>query len=193
MISIVAHGILGPSYRQDVVVDEGVRDKGNLDVLYDIRRLLSTQYGDDTPISSWALQPAPSGMWISRVERAFDADYAPAYIAISFLIPCELRPSDLLLKFITTTLIRNHARYIQQNIIQNSVDWSFLTDLATHLDSHLSHSVSRNHFFLSPQYEVAYSSEDIFSILPNLWDSRIARCRILFFDKRIISEDKEAK
>ena len=193
MISIVAHGILGSGYRQEIVVDGGVRDGRSTEVLYDIRRILSVQYGDDTPLTGWAMQPAPNGMWVSRIERAFDANYTPAFVAISILIPYGMQPiSDALLRLLSTSLIKNHSKYIQQNVIQSNVDWSFLKDMETHLESHLKHSTNVKYIAPVQKYEVAYSKDDISATLLHLWDSRIAQCHILFFDKRIISEDKEA-
>ena len=182
---------MGTAYRQNVVAEGNGLDEGSLKALFDVRRYLSVQYGDNTPMDSWAFQLAPKGMWISRIERAFDGNYNPAFIAISFLIPSGRIPQgDDFLKPIIDTLTQNHSKYIRQSVIQEVVDWSFLEDLSTDLEPYLDHSGPMPPKPVTPQYGIAYSPSDISTMLHNLWDSRIAQCRMVFCGKRILTKEK---
>lgn len=137
MISIVAHGILGTSYRRDVVVSDGLTAE-DMSVLYDMRRYLSKQYGEGVPATGWVLQPSPSGMWLSRIERSFDINYAPAFIAVSLLIPRSKRLQGMAaLDMVSQCMVLNHSTYIKQNVIKFQPDWSFLKPLAEEVDSQL--------------------------------------------------------
>ena len=135
MITIIAHGIMGTAYQQNIIVDDGVIVKGDLKVFHDIRHHLSMRCDDGTPATGWALSPAPSGIWLSRVERAFDVNYSPAYLMVSFLIPCGQRlKDDTVLNKISRAMILNHSKFINQNVIQYECDWSFLNPLAEELE-----------------------------------------------------------
>lgn len=193
MIPIVVHGIMGNTYRQEVVVDAEVKGNGSLGILRDIRRQLSIQYGDDTPMTGWALQPAPAGMWLSRIERAFDANYMPAYIAVSFLIQHGRQPkSEAMLKLITDTLRANHSSYVHQSVIQSMVDWSFLVDLGADLEAYLEWTEDPTSAIQHTlNYGVVFTEEDISTLLCHIWDSRIIQCRIVYSGKSILTTDKE--
>ena len=132
-------------------------------------------------------------MWLTRIERAFDTNYAPAYIAIAFLIPYGRQPKgEAMLKLITDTLAQNHSNYIRQSVIQTGVDWRFLEELSGDLEAYLTSSdTPLPPKALSPKYGVAYSEDDITTLLDNLWDERIAQCRMVFCGRGILTADKE--
>lgn len=190
MISIVAHGIMGTSYRQDVVVDEGVGTNGSLEVLHDIRRQLSIQYGDDTPMTGWALQPAPAGVWLSHIERAFDANYAPAYITISFFFPHGKQPKKEALRHINHALAVNGLKYMQQSVIMYKPDWSFLHLLGRELEGMLESTNGMEPLYNS-SHKSAYWPGDMPSLLQHLWDERFWQYDIVYCGNRIFSTDKE--
>lgn len=190
MISIVAHGIMGTAYRQDVVVDGGVSSNGSLHVLRDIRRQLSSQYGDDTPMTGWALVPASNGMWLSRIERAFDANYAPAYVTVSFLIPHGQRFRSEALQLIENRLTTNHAKYIQQNVVLYDADWSFLHNVGRELEG-MMEFVPPSTYRVASSQNIAYWPGDIYSMIDNIWDERFGGYSIIYCGKRILASGKE--
>lgn len=190
MISIVAHGIMGTSYRQDVVVDSGSSTSANLQVLRDIRRQLSSQYGDEIPMTGWALVPAPDGRWLSRIERAFDANYAPAYVAVSFLIPHGRRLCSEASQLIEYSLIANHDKYMQQSVVLYDADWSFLIDLGRKMETMVEHAPSTTYRVTSSQ-NIAYWSGDIRSMIDHIWDERFDGYSIIYCGKRILASGKE--
>lgn len=191
MISIVAHGIMGTAYRQDVVVDEGVTENGSLQVLHDIRRQLSTQYGDDTPMMGWALQPAPVGMWLSHIERAFDANYAPGYVMVSFLIPQGKRFRPKAAQTIEHALVVNHAKFMQQSVVLHRPDWSFLHLLGRELEGLLEDATVVVSGDWKEGNGAACFSGDISSLLTYSWDSRFQQYEVIYCGNRILSADKE--
>lgn len=194
MISIVAHGILGTAYRQDVVVEEGIRGNGSLEVLKDIRRQLSTQYGDDTPMTGWALQPALAGMWLSRIERAFDANYVPAYVMVSFLIPNGKRLRSEALQCIEHSLVVNHGKYMQQSVILHDADWSFLQKLSQELQEELlddAEEIASSYFSYKQSEISAYWCGDMPSLLHNMWNLHLSQFNIVYCGRRILTVDKE--
>ena len=189
MISIVAHGIFGTSYRQDAFVEEGVRDNGNLRVLHDIRRLLSTQYDDGTPLGGWAIQPAPTGMWLNRIERAFDSDYVSAYVMFSFFIPRGkiLNPDSL--QRIERRLVENREKFVRQGIILYDPDWNFLLDLSRELEDDMKDDCSVNPTrSYRPSKRGAFCDDDVPSIMINLWDERFSQFGIVFCGNRILAQ-----
>lgn len=188
MITIVAHGIMGTTYRQDVVVGES---DANILVLRDIRRQLSTQYGDDTPMTGWAFQSAPGGMWLSRIERAFDANYAPAYIMVSFLIPHGQRLHSEAIQFIEHCLIENHAKFMQQSVVLREADWSFLQDTEREIEKMMEDVRSPIAYCATQSQNNAYWSGDIDSMLDNIWDRCFIGYSIIYCGKRILNMNKE--
>ena len=189
MITIVAHGIMGTTYRQDVVVGES---DANIQVLRDIRRQLSTQYGDDTPMTGWAFQPAPGGMWLSRIERAFDANYASAYIMVSFLILRGQRLRSEAIQFIEHFLIENHIKFVQQSVVLHEPDWSFLIPLESELRGWIEYFDPSSVIYRGANSQgSAYWPGDIHSMLENIWDVRFGGYSIIYCGKRIIASGKE--
>lgn len=187
MISIVVHGILGTTYCREMVATDDATD-ADIVLLQDIRRYLSIQYGDSTPINGWAMHPAPSGMWLSRIERAFDINYQPAYVMVSFLIPQGFRMSDESISHINRCMILNHSKYMQQSVIQVKADWGFLHKLKRELESMLigpSDPVAPAH--PAPSGSAAYWPGDIQSMLANMWDQRLRMFNIVFCENRILS------
>lgn len=194
MISIVSHGIMGTAYRQDVVVDEGIIENGSLQVLHDIRRHLSTQYGDDTPMTGWALQPAPAGMWLSHIERAFDSNYAPGYVMVSFLIPQGRRLLPKAMQSIEHCLVVNHAKFMQQSVVLHRPDWGFLHLLGQELNGMFDESVvgeEIHHVEYGTTNEIAYYSGEITTMLYNMWDYKFRRFGIIFCGKGLLSESRK--
>lgn len=191
MITIVAHGILGTTYRQDVVVDGDGRAGCNLQVLRDIRRQLSSQYGDDTPMTGWALQPSPDGMWLSRIERAFDANYAPAYIMVSFLIPNGQRLRLEAIQLIEHCMITNHAMYMQQSVVLHDACWSFLKRLEPELRGWIEFDQSPIIYRGATSQGSAYWPGDIRSMLENIWDVRFGSYSIIYCGNRILASGKD--
>lgn len=192
MISIVAHGIMGTAYRQEVVVDGGISSGGSLQVLRNIRRQLSSQYGDDTPKTGWALVPAPDGMWLNHIERAFDANYAPAYVSVSFLIPHGLRLRPEAYKLIEKCLVANNAKYMQQSVVLYDADWSFLRVLGRELDAMvLSVPPTPATYRIASSNIIAYWPGDIHSMIVHIWDVRFRDYSIIYCGKRILASGKE--
>ena len=195
MISIVVHGVLGTAYRQDVVVDYGAVANGDMKVLYDLRRHFSTQYGDGAPTSGWALSPAPSGMWLSRVERAFDVNYAPAYLMVSVLIPCGQRlKDDSVLNKISRVMILNHSKFINQNVIQYECDcdWSFLKPLSQEIEGCLEpFDCAISNYTDSTDGEIAYYDGDLSKMMREMWSGKFIRFGTVFCGRGLLSPDKE--
>lgn len=191
MISIVAHGIMGTSYRQDIVVDEGVTENGSILVLNDIRRQLSSLYGDDTPMTGWALQPASCGIWMSRIERAFDSNYIPAYVMVSFLIPLGKHLPSTATQIIEHSLVVNHSKFMQQSVVLHKPDWGFLHVLGRELEGMLDDATGVNPYEWKEGSGAACFSGDISSMLASLWDSRFLQYKIIYCGTRILSADKE--
>lgn len=190
MISIVAHGIMGTAYRQDVVVNEGVRNDGSLKSLHDIRHLLSKQYGDETPMTGWAFQPATTGMWLSHIERAFDTNYMPAYIMVSFLIPFGIRLRAEALPVIEHSLIANYNKYMRQSVVLFDADWSFLTKLSQQLETFQEHGVPETSMIHQDKHIDAYWSGDISTMLANMWNPILMEYDIVFCGNRILAQGK---
>lgn len=190
MISIVAHGIMGTAYRQDVVVNEGVRNDGSLTSLHDIRHLLSIQYGDETPMTGWAFQPATTGMWLSHIERAFDTNYMPAYIMVSFLIPFGINLRTEALQTIEHSLIDNHNKYMQQSVILFDADWSFLKKTSQQLENFLEYYVPETIIIHQDKHSDAYWSGDISTMLANMWNPILMEYGIVFCGNRILARGK---
>lgn len=192
MIPIVVHGILGTSYQQEIIVADGLQGSNDLLALRDINRQLSKQYGDDTPMTGWAIQPTRSGMWLSRIERAFDINYAPAYIMVSVLIHRGETLKENALQRIEHNLLINHSKYMQQSVIQYNVDWSFLHKLGRELEGMLENSYSRvnDNQSHTPQ-DIAYWPGDMSSMLHNIWDVRFQLFNIIYCGKRIIAKDQK--
>ena len=181
---------MGTAYRQDVVAEEGAYDNGSLQVLYDIRRLLSIQYGDETPLTGWALQPAPTGIWLSYIERAFDSNYAPAYIAVSFFIPEGYRLKTEALPFIKQSILKNHGRFMQQSVVLHKPDWSFLPLMGRALEGMLE-KVNGGYYSYRASDKNAYWQGEMPQMLQNLWDERFGQYRIVFCGKAFLSTKKE--
>ena len=190
MLSIVAHGIMGTAYRQDVVVDRGAQENGCLQVLHDIRCQLSTQYGDDTPMTGWAMQPAPTGIWLSRIERAFDVNYAPAYIMVSFLIPQGKLVKLESLQCIEHSLVVSHMKYMQQSVVLHKPDWSFLHLLGSKLEGMLEDSTDTTPYQWKTSECCAYWPGDMPSMLSNMWNVQLCQFNIVYCGNRILSVDK---
>lgn len=191
MISIVVHGILCTSYSQIVVESAGLSGNHNQEVLHDIRRQLSTEYGDATPMTGWALQPAPDGIWLSRIERAFDANYAPAYVMVSFLIPQGNRVAPNALTCIEHCMVANHAKYMRQNVIQYDAEWGFLDSLGRDLEHYLENEANVIEYHWKPTEGSAYWTIDMVSMLGEIWDARIRQFNIVYCGNQILSTDKE--
>lgn len=191
MISIVAHGIMGTSYRQDIVVDEGVTENGSILVLNDIRRQLSSLYGDDTPMTGWALQPASCGIWMSRIERAFDSNYIPAYVMVSFLIPLGKHLPSTATQIIEHSLVVNHSKFMQQSVVLHKPDWGFLHVLGRELEGMLDDATPVIPYEWKEGNGAACFTGDVSSMLANLWDSRFLQYKIIYCGNRILSADKE--
>ena len=193
MISIVVHGILGSAYRQDVAVDSGSLADDDVKVLHDIRHYLSNQYGDGTPTTGWALSVAPSGMWLHRVERAFDTNYAPAYLMFSFLIPRGKRLDDeAVLGQISRAMILNHSNFIRQNVIQYECDWSFLSPLSRDVEGNLVSDGSAVSGYTAPaDGEVAFYQGGLPQMLRNMWNVSFARYGTVFCGKGLLTADRE--
>lgn len=190
MIPIVAYGIMGTAYRQELVVDEGAREDGSLRVLRDIRRQLSIQYGDDTPMKGWALLPAPTGIWLSYIERAFDANYAPAYIAISFLIPQGKQLWTGVLQHIEHNMTKNQSKFMQQSVVLHDADWSFLHLLGREVEGMLENANSGNQSY-RVSGKNAFWSGDLSSMLQNMWNERLWQFDIVFCGNEMLSTNKE--
>lgn len=192
MIQIVAHGILGTSYRQVVVVGDGLQESEDLQVLHDIGNLLSKQYGDNTPMTGWSIQPAPSGMWLNRLERAFDINYSPAYVIVSFLIPRGKTLRQEAIQRIERSLLLNHSKYMQQSVIQYGADWSFLQKLGNVLDGMLdNYSNAVEIAYDASSNIIAYWTGDIRSMLLNIWDGLFFQYKIVFTGNRILAQGKD--
>lgn len=194
MVSIVAHGIFGTSYMRQVVVDGGAGANGDINALNDIRRQISNEYDDGSPMIGWALQPSPSGMWLSRIERAFDLNYAPAYVEVSFLIPRGKRFDDAIavLDMISNQMVLNYFKYIRQNVIQALPDWSFLTFLGNELENHLvadygSIAAYKN----TPQYTTAYFLGNIYEMLGKMWSEKFSCVGTVFCGDGLLTKNKE--
>lgn len=192
MVSIVTHGIFDTSYRQNIVVDNGGSANGDTKVFHDLRNYLSVRYGDGTPTTGWALSPSPSGMWLSRVERAFDANYAPAYLMVSFLIPRSQRLKDeTVLSRISRTMILNHSRFISQNVIQNDCDWSFLVPLSQELEGYLLPAEGYVADYIgTPAEEVAYYQGNLSEMMREMWSGKFARYGTVFCGKGLLDSSK---
>ena len=193
MVLIVAHGIMGTDYRQDIVVDGGAQGNGDMKVLHDLRSHLSTQYGDGTPITGWALSPAPSGMWLNRVERAFDVNYTPAYLMVSVLIPRghQLK-DDTVLNKISRAMILNHSKFINQNVIQYECDWGFLNPLSQDLEGCLVPFDAAVSNYADPtDGEVAYYDGDLFKMMREMWSGKFTRFGTVFCGKGLLATDRE--
>lgn len=190
MLSIVAHGIFGTAYRRDVVIDEEAGSNGDINVLKDIRHLLSKQYGDGTPTAGWCFHPACSGMWISHIERVFDSNYQPAYVMISFLLPCGYKLRKEALQRIEYSLLVNHEDYVQQSVSLFEANWSFLRTLGSELQEYLL-GESSPCFTGSISEETAYWTGDITSMLGNIWNPEFRRFGIIFCGKRILNQNKD--
>lgn len=191
MIAIVAHGIIGTTYQRDIVVKPSLVESDSLNVLHNISHQLSTQFGDDTPMTGWAMQPAPDGMWLSRIERAFSTNHNTAYVMISFLIPLGNTLLTYALKYIESNLLANHSKYIQQNIILNKPDWSFLHLLGQKLERLMGNSNYKPTFTVHKTLDAAYWPGDMPSMLNNLWDVRFQFFNIIFCGNRILSSEKQ--
>ena len=193
MISIVVHGIMGTAYRQDIVVNDGAQGNGDVNALRDLRRHISNQYGDGTPTTGWALSPAPSGMWLSRVERSFDTNYAPAYLMVSVLIPRGQRLKDeTVLNKISRAMILNHSKYINQNVIQYESDWSFLNPLSQELEGCLVPVDGAVSNYADPtDGEVAYYDGDLSKMIREMWNGKFARFGTVFCGKGLLATDRE--
>lgn len=188
MVSIVTHGIFGTSYRQNIVVDNGASAKGDVKVLVDVRKHLSTKYGDGTPTTGWALTASPSGMWLSRVERAFDANYSSAYLMVSFLIPRGQRlKEETVLSRISRAMILNHSRFINQNVIQNDCDWSFLVPLSQELDGYLLPAEGRVADYIGLKTEeVACYQGNLSEMICEMWSNKFAQYGTVFCGKGLL-------
>lgn len=185
MGSIVAHGIFGTTYRKDVVVDQG----GSTDTLRDIRRLLSQQYGDATPNTGWAMQPDPDGMWLSHIERAFDANYVPAYVMVSFFIPYGRTIRTGALQLIERVLEENHSKYIRQGVVQHDAQWTFLKRPELEfLEDTIIDPVAPAAKAIPAT--TAYWPGDITSMVDRMWDDRFRQFGIIFCGDSILSKDK---
>ena len=193
MISIVVHGVLGTAYRQDIVVDGGAQGNGDVKVLCDLRQHLSTQYGDGTPNTGWAISPTPSGMWINRVERAFDANYAPAYLMVSVLIPRGQRlKDDSVLNKISRAMILNHSKYISQNVIQDRCDWSFLDPLSQDLEGCLEpFDCAISNYTDSTDGEIAYYDGDLSGMIREMWSDKFVGYGMVFCGRGVLTLDKD--
>ena len=193
MISIVVHGILGMAYRQDIVVNGGAQGNDDVNALRDLKQHISTQYGDGMPTTGWALSPAPSGMWISRVERAFDANYAPSYLVVSVLIPRNKRlKDDTILNKISRVLILNHSKFINQNVIQYECDWSFLNPLSQEIEGCLVPFDGAVSNYADPtDGEVAYYDGDLSKMMREMWSGKFTRFGTVFCGRGLLSHDKE--
>lgn len=192
MISIVAHGIMGTKYQQKIVVGDGILDCDDLHVLHDIRRQLSTQFDDTLPAIGWALQPSGTGMWLSRIECAFDGGYAPAYIMVSFLIPSGYTLSHETIQMVNHTMVSNHANYIQYGVIQSNANWEFLKILSTKLENFLvcTHAAPIN-TTRNVSKSSAYWKGDVYSMLDNLWDERFRIFGITYCGNNILDSNNE--
>ncbi len=192
MIPIVAHGIMGTAYRQDVVVEYEGLAANNQRYLKDIRRQLSSQYGDDTPMTGWALQPASDGMWLSRIERAFDANYTPAYVMVSFLIPHGKKAPSEALRRIEHCLLVNHPKFMQQSVVLYKPDWGFLQSLGSELYGLLTDApIQPSYHTNGNSAESAYCSLDMPTMLDNIWNECFSPFDIVFCGNRILSANKD--
>lgn len=193
MISIIAHGIMGTRYQQMHVVDDDKHAKVNITSLYDIRHLLSTQYGDDTPMIGWAMQPAPDGMWLSRIERAFDANFSPAYVMVSFFIPQGYILPEKAISSINSYMMLNHSKYVQQSVVRHDADWKFLEFLGQQLDGLADLSMEDDADFrleFNMTNNVAYYPGEISTMLQNMWDKRFRRFGIVFCGNKLLSQNR---
>jgi hypothetical protein len=193
MISIVVHGILGSAYRQDIVLEGGFMEESDIKSLHDIRQHLSTQYGGGAPTTGWALTPAPSGIWLSRVERAFDANYAPGYMMVSVLIPRGQRlKDDTVLNKISRVMILNHSKFINQNVIQYECDWSFLKPLSQEIEGCLEpFDCAISNYTDSTDGEIAYYDGDLSKMMREMWNGKFIRFGTVFCGRGLLSPDKE--
>lgn len=192
MLSIVASGIMGTSYRKDVVVDGGMDTGGDLAALSDVRHKLSFDFGGDAPQSGWLMQLAPTGMWLSRLELALDEKNSPAYIMVSFLIPrgCQLQgvtPLGLVVK----TLMMNRRCYIDSgNIIRSNPDWGFLNALGLELEACLTPcSVVACRTPIAGEY--AYYSNPPAMMLNEMWSDKFSIVGTIFCGKGLLSLNTE--
>ena len=191
MIAIVAHGIFGTSYRQDIVTGRDLLAPEDLRVLHDIRQDLSPNYNDGSPMTDWAVQPALSGRWFSRIERAFDNDFTPAFMEVSFLIPHGYCIKKEAARRIERCLVKNHAWYIHQKVIQYKTDWGFLTSLGQELES-----------LLEPTGEVETACAPISSVMPacypntidsllgDFWNEKFSHFSIVYRGNGLLASDK---
>lgn len=191
MLSIVTHGIIGASYRKDVVV-EGEMDASDLAVLCDQRSKLSFDSSGDAPQSGWLIQPAPSGMWLSRLELALDEQNRPAYVATSFLIPrgSQLRGDASLVLVIRTQMMNRHNYINERNIIMARPDWSFLKTMGQELESHLSPCsiVAYRKPFVG---DTAYYPNAPASMLREMWDDNFSIFGTVFCGKGLLSPNAD--
>lgn len=192
MLSIVASGILGTSYRKDVVVDGGMDAGGDLAALSDIRHKLSFDFRGDAPQSGWLMQPAPTGMWLSRLELAVDERNSPAYIMVSFLIPRGrqlqgVTPLGLAVK----TLMMNRRCYIDSgNIILPNPDWGFLKALGLELEACLTPcSVVAYRMPIAGGF--AYYPNPPAMMLNEMWSDKLSLVSTLFCGKGLLSLNTE--
>lgn len=188
MITIIVHGILSSSYQQKIVIDKDCLADNNIRSLKNVRNHLSYQYGDSTPLTGWAMQTAPDGIWLSRIERSFDTNYVPAYIMVSFLIPKGMRLTYDAILHIDRCLLMNHDKYIIHNIIVPDANWSFLVPLGGELENFGNYDHD-NIVYNSKNTPIgcAYWPGNLISMLDNMWDSRFALFEIVYCDKRILS------
>lgn len=191
MLSIVTHGIIGSSYRKDVVV-EGEMDASDFAVLCDLRSKLSFDSSGDAPQSGWLMQPAPSGMWLSRLELALDEQNRPAYVATSFLIPrgCQLRGDASLVLVIRTQMMNRHNYINERNIIMARPDWSFLKTFGQELESHLSPCsiVAYRKPFVG---DAAYYPDTPASMLREMWNDNFSLFGTVFCGKGLLSPNAD--
>lgn len=187
MVSIVVHGYFDQSYCQKVVVRGDTQDPDNMQVLCDIRRYLSSQYDEGTPLVGWALQPAPSGMWLGYIEQAFNKAYAPAYLMVSFFVPRGKMLRKEALQRIEKALRQNRMWYIRNNVIQSDANWDFLGRIGMELNGLLQDFQEE-----CPVQEallgksVAYCPDSIADMLENMWNPKFAYFRVIFSGKQIL-------
>lgn len=191
MISIVAHGIMGTAYRQVVVTDAGLEGDDNLHVLRDIRRQLSYEYEESTLMAGWAMQSAPAGIWVSIIERAFDANYSPAYVMVSFLIPKGKRLLLAALQRIEHSLIVNNAKYMNQSVLLYKPDWSFLSPLGDDIEGLMENVIVKESNGMEKKGDFAYWPGDMPSMLENMWDARFRMFELVFCGNKLLQADKE--
>lgn len=193
MITIVVHGIIGANYKQIVITGNEVEEQENINVLHDIRRLISNKYGPGIPLTGWAVHPAAEGMWISRVERTFDSNHNPAFVMVSCLIPIGMTLKPTALNRIDHLMAVNRAKYLNNGVVYYFAQWDFLKPLGDELQAMMEPAATIDNSSPSEgSFNIAFWDGVIFDLLKNLWDRRLQQYSVIFCGKQLLADEKKA-